>query len=347
MTSIYTARFSGRCLIREASNRRLQSAVPNQPTDNRKKFLFFFIDGLGIGPDDAAVNPLLRARLPNLASLVPIDMARWREGVYTERASLAPLDATLGVAGLPQSATGQTALFTGVNAAKLLGRHKEGRPNAVLKELLFDHGLIPFLNRAGRRATFANAYAVASIPKYLAGAAPMSCTSAMAYIGEGRFRSTDDFNRREAVFFDLTGRWARRRGEDAKLLTPRRAGEALARLAAGYDFTLYEYFLTDFAGHRRNMTRAVRYLEDIDAALGGVLHYYDLAGNLLIVTSDHGNVEDLGVRTHTKNAVPLIVAGPGHGDFARRCRTLTDVAPACLDYLGVAAPPATAHARAD
>ena len=307
--------------------------------------LFFFIDGLGVGPDDAGVNPLLRARLPHLASLIPIDMARWREGLSTDRASLAPLDATLGVAGLPQSATGQAALFTGVNAAALLGRHKEGRPNAVLKELLFNHGLIPVLGRAGRRATFANAYSVSSIPKYLAGAAPMSCTSAMAYFGEGRFRSTDDFNRREAVFFDLTGRWARRRGEKARLMTPREAGETLARLAAACDFTLYEYFLTDFAGHRQNGQRAVRYLEDIDAALGGVLHSYDLSRNLLIVTSDHGNCEDLGVKTHTKNAVPLVVAGTGHRDFVVRCSAITDVAPACLDFLGVAAPPATAHGR--
>lgn len=305
------------------------------------RILFFFVDGLGVGPPDAAVNPLLRARLPHLASLVgPADMGRWREGVAAERATLVPLDATLGVPGLPQSATGQTALFAGVNAARLLGRHKEGRPNAVLKEVLFQRGVIPVLNRAGRRATFANAYGTASIPRYLAGEAPMSCTSTMAYYGEGRFRSTADFNRREAVFFDLTGRWARRRGEDARLMTAREAGETLGRLAAGYDFTLYEYFLTDFAGHRRNMHRAVRYLEDIDAALGGVLHSLPLDRNLLVLTSDHGNAEDLSVRTHTRNAVPLLAAGAGHAAFASVCRSILDVAAAVYSRLGVEPPPA-------
>jgi hypothetical protein len=306
---------------------------------DRRRILFLFVDGLGIGPDDAAVNPLLAARLPHLGSLVPVNMAAWRAGVPNDRASLVPLDATLGVPGLPQSATGQTALFTGVNAAALLGRHKEGRPNKALRSILREYGLIPVLNRAGRRAAFANAYTAAVLPPYLAGTAPMSCTSTMAYYGEGRFRTTADANRGAAVFFDLTGRWARRRsGEDIRRRTAREAGETLSRMAAAYDFTLYEYFLTDFAGHRRNMKRAVRYVEDIDAALGGVLDSFAADRGLVVLTSDHGNVEDLGVRTHTTNAVPFLVTGAGHREVAARCRSILDVAAACLAYLGVSAP---------
>jgi len=262
-------------------------------------------------------------------------MAAWRGGVHTERASLVPLDATLGVPGLPQSATGQTALFTGVNAAKLFGRHKEGRPNRLLKSVLYKHGLIPVLNRAGLKATFANAYSTPSLPRYLAGEAPMSCTSALAYYGEGTFRTTEMFNRGEAVYFDLTGRYARRRGDDVAVRTPAQAGEALARLALAHDFTLYEYFLTDFAGHRQNLSRAVRYLEDIDAALGAVLQSYDLGRHLFLLTSDHGNVEDLSTRSHTTNPVPLVAAGPGHEAFASRCNDLMDVAPAIFAYFGV------------
>jgi 2,3-bisphosphoglycerate-independent phosphoglycerate mutase len=264
-----------------------------------------------------------------------VDIAAWRAGVHAEHASLAPLDATLGIPGLPQSATGQTALFTGVNAAALVGRHKEGRPNRLLKSVLHKHGLLPVLNRAGLKATFANAYTAAAIPRYVAGEAPMSCTSAMAYYGEGRFRDTAMFNRREAVYFDLTGRYARRRGDDVKLLTPAGAGEVLAAIASRHDFTLFEYFLTDFAGHRRNLNRAVRYLEDVDAALGGVLKSCPKSPRLIILTSDHGNVEDLSVRTHTKNPVPLLVAGPGHEEFAGRCRSIMDVAAAVFARLDV------------
>ena len=163
----------------------------------------------------------------------------------------------------------------------------------------------------------------------------MSCTSAMAYYGEGCFRDTATFNRGEAVYFDLTGRYARRRGDDARLMTPARAGEALGHIAIAHDFTLYEYFLTDFAGHRQNMARSVRYLEDVDAALGAVIDYYDLERYLLILTSDHGNVEDLSTRSHTKNPVPLLAAGAGHEEFASGCDDLMDVARAVFKYLGV------------
>jgi len=49
------------------------------PASNDKKILFLFVDGLGIGPPDPRVNPLLVARLPHLESLVgSIDMERWR-----------------------------------------------------------------------------------------------------------------------------------------------------------------------------------------------------------------------------------------------------------------------------
>ncbi|NIT36679.1 MAG: hypothetical protein GTN49_09290 [candidate division Zixibacteria bacterium] len=163
----------------------------------------------------------------------------------------------------------------------------------------------------------------------------MSCTSAMAYYGEGGFRSTEMFNRGEAVYFDLTGRYAKRRGDDVRLMTPARSGEALSRITLAHDFTLYEYFLTDFAGHRQNMGRAVRYLEDVDAALGAVLKYYDLERYLLILTSDHGNVEDLSTRSHTTNPVPLVAAGPGHEGFASRCDDVMDVARAVFEYFGV------------
>lgn len=306
------------------------------PPSNDRKVLFLFVDGLGIGPADASINPLLVARLPHLESLVgPIDMDAWRAGVHGPRATLVPLDATMGVPGLPQSATGQTALFTGVNAAKLIGRHKEGRPNRLLKSVLYKHGLIPVLCRASLKATFANAYSTASIPRYIAGEAPMSCTSAMAYYGEGCFRDTAAFNRGEAVYFDLTGRYARRRGDDVQLMTPARAGEALGRIALAHDFTLYEYFLTDFAGHRQNIARSVRYLEDVDAALGAVINYYDLERYLLVLSSDHGNVEDLSTRSHTKNPVPLLAAGAGHEEFASGCDDLMDVAPATFKYFGV------------
>ncbi len=67
------------------------------------KLIFVFIDGFGLGNEDAGQNPLYAAAAPNLL--------RFLNSRY-----IFPTDATLGVKGLPQSATGQTTIFTGVNA---------------------------------------------------------------------------------------------------------------------------------------------------------------------------------------------------------------------------------------
>ena len=74
-------------------------------------------------------------------------------------------------------------------------------------------------------------------------------------------------------------------------------------------------------------------MERFDQVLAGVLASWDWESGLLLITSDHGNMEDLGVRTHTLNPVPTIVIGQEHSQVAKRVRDLTDVAPAVSDYL--------------
>ena len=67
------------------------------------------------------------------------------------------------------------------------------------------------------------------------------------------------------------------------------------------------------------------------AALGGT----DLTRDLVVVGSDHGNLEDLSRKTHTANPVPTMVWGAGAHAFASRIRTIADLAPAILAHLGV------------
>ncbi len=54
----------------------------------------------------------------------------------TERATLLSLDASLGVAGLPQSATGQAALVTGKNVSQMIGEHYGPKPNKAVAEIV-------------------------------------------------------------------------------------------------------------------------------------------------------------------------------------------------------------------
>lgn len=301
----------------------------------RPRVIFVFVDGLGIGPPDPSVNPLLVAEMPTLVFWVgTTDPELWRSGIGTERATLVPLDANLGTDGLPQSATGQTSLYTGVNAAELVGRHLPGFPNKALQAILASRGILPRFVRAGYDTAFVNAYTFRNIPEYLTRRRPLSATTVMSLAAFGRFRTAGDVRQGKAVYHDLTNRGLRRRGENVPIITPRDAGVIISTVASRNDFTLFEYFLTDLAGHRQRMHRAVLYLEDVDRVLGGVKETTDFGETLLIVASDHGNVEDLSTRGHTRNTVPLIAVGAGHYLF-RSLKSITDLTPACLELFDV------------
>src|SRR5574340_1599560 len=98
--------------------------------------LMIFFDGFGLGADDTATNPLLTAPMPTIRGLFNGIMPTRGNGHFTStRATLIPTDATLGVPGLPQSATGQTTIFTGVNAANAIGEHLGPYPNAALRKI--------------------------------------------------------------------------------------------------------------------------------------------------------------------------------------------------------------------
>jgi bisphosphoglycerate-independent phosphoglycerate mutase (AlkP superfamily) len=53
---------------------------------------------------------------------------------------------------------------------------------------------------------------------------------------------------------------------------------------------------------------------------------------LLVIASDHGNIEDLRVG-HTRNPALGLVVGEAHANLAGRVTALTDLAPAILDTL--------------
>jgi len=109
--------------------------------------LFVFVDGVGIG-GPGPENPFVDLGGPILGALAG------RKPELPSGVALAPTDATLGVAGLPQSATGQTAIFTGVNASALLGRHLWGFPNERLR-VARDSGAMVFIAGNGGSAATA------------------------------------------------------------------------------------------------------------------------------------------------------------------------------------------------
>jgi hypothetical protein len=252
--------------------------------------LFVFVDGLGLGPDDPVINPLAQRKVPNLGKLL---------------ADSVPLDASLGVPGLPQSATGQAALLTGLNAPQLMGRHIEGFPPPRLKTLVQQHNIFSKLLAAGKTATFANAYwldDVAHIPPRRE-----SVTTVATLAAFGGVRGKAELRANRAVCHDLTRENIRaERGYDGPLITPEEAAGHLMGLAGDHDFTLFEFFLTDRAGHSGDETRVFQTLEKLDRLFSRLWNF----DGLLVVSSDHGNIEDLSVRSHTANPVPLFFRFP-------------------------------------
>jgi hypothetical protein len=282
--------------------------------------LLLFFDGVGIGRDDAETNPFAEAgvaRLAPLAGRAPDPAGAFR-----------PLDATLGVAGLPQSATGQTTIYTGTNAAQVLGRHHPGFPGPTLWTLIEKDSLFHRMLREGRRPTFANAYGHA----YFAVKRRWSVTTRMISTSGVPFRWLEEEEPRdEALPHDYTGEWLHRRGSAfGKRRTAGGAARVLSRLLDRNDLVLYEYFLTDLVGHRGEREDRVKQARRIEELVDAVVGTVDLARHRVVVISDHGNLEDGTSGSHTRNPVPLLAWGIGAAALVAAVDSLEALTPALV-----------------
>jgi hypothetical protein len=291
------------------------------------------LDGVGLAPAGPE-NPLSQVPMPQVRNLLGrpliLDSGEFQpEGAAQGNGRLAmrALDACLGVPGLPQSATGQTALFTGVNAPALVGDHVTAFPTGQLREIIAEHSLLKRAAELGKRVLFANAHSerfwrMIEQRKLRLGASTLTALAAGAEIP-----TLDDLVEGRAVLWDITHEIASGHlGYELPLVTPEEAGARLACLSSEYDLVLYESFLTDLAGHRRIEPEWV--LPRVDAFLGAVLQHRS-PGTTLVVCSDHGNLEDATTKAHTTNPVPLLVVGPAAAGF-RGATDITGVAPAIL-----------------
>ena len=299
------------------------------------RVIFLFVDGVGIGSADPARNPFFAQDLPALRGLAGGALPRLRDARRSgPTASWVPLNATLGVAGLPQSGTGQTALLTGINAPKLIGKHFGPYPYSTLRPVLNQQNIFVRLQQNGARVGYANAFPERYF-EYMQARPAMRAALSSAWLATGRpLRTSEALGAGEALSADVTSeKWNRQGFPAAPVVTPAEAGARLVRMSAEHDLLLFEYYETDHAGHSGSMEEASAVLVKLDAFIGGIVEAMDHSSTLLVVTSDHGNLEDLSVRTHTRNPVPLVAAGRGHASFVRTLRSLTDVAPALLGTL--------------
>ncbi|MBD3376384.1 hypothetical protein GF406_15220 [candidate division KSB1 bacterium] len=303
----------------------------NKPVAPLQKHLaMIFIDGLGIGLQDQDYNPMAAGSWQFFNYYSPLKFP-YR---FSHNGRIEAVDANLTVSGLPQSATGQTTLLTGINAAQALGRHLSGFPNQRLRDIIRKYSVLKQLTEKRLTAAFLNTFRPPFFdfqPEHIL--RHLSATTLTNYYAGLPFFSIEDLKAERSIYQDMTGAMLIEKGFDVPVYSPEKAGDIVAHQVRNYHFVLYEYFQTDRAGHRQDMKLALSHLEKLDRFLARLVEGMDFADSLLLVISDHGNIEDLSVKMHTRNPAFCLICGKDEKKF--KVESLTDIVPAILKFFDI------------
>jgi 2,3-bisphosphoglycerate-independent phosphoglycerate mutase len=269
------------------------------------RMIMIFLDGFGLGGKDD--NPIVAAKTPVLDELLGGHLLWGKRCITHNKTVLRALDPTLGVSGTPQSATGQTTLWTGINAAKALEFHLHAYPNQLLAEIIAEKSIFRQLADAGKTVMFANTFTDAYDQAVGTGKRKHTASTLSALAGGVCLRRVPDLMEGLAVYQDMTNEILVQLGEQVPVISSFEAGQHLGNLALNYDFALYEFFQTDVLGHKQRWDEAIGLVERIDSFIGGFLSVMEEQEDVAwILTSDHGNIEDFSVKGHTTNSVPAL-----------------------------------------
>ncbi|HAC16433.1 MAG TPA: hypothetical protein DCE78_10890 [Bacteroidetes bacterium] len=292
--------------------------------------LFLFIDGIGVG-ENSERNPFSTIELPGFYTLLNQQrLTSTSKEIYSDRILFKSIDANLDIDGLPQSGTGQASLFSGQNASKIIGKHFGPYPHTGNKHLLTDESIFNQLQKREKSVHFINAFPNVFFERSKIRNRWSSCTLMTRSAGL-KINSEMEVIQGKAITAEiLQDFWREKLNIDIPVIDYEIAANRVYNAVDTFDFTLMEYYLTDKAGHEQSMDAAAASLERIDGFIQSYLRLMD-TNDTLIITSDHGNLEELTVRTHTRNPVPFIVFGRGAGQFMD-VKSIVDVTPAIISY---------------
>ena len=121
--------------------------------------------------------------------------------------------------------------------------------------------------------------------------------------------------------------------------------EVILGIKQGYEFIVTNFANGDVIGHTANQDAKIKCAEIIDAHLGRLLEAALSANYVVLVTADHGNLEEMLTPdgspnvSHTANPVPFLLISPDAGiSLALHPGCLADVAPTVLSILGISKP---------
>lgn len=298
-----------------------------------KKLIMIFIDGVGIGKKDKEINPFfsknydfLNEKLGELPSLK-------NSRISKNFISTFPINARMGIDGLPQSGTGQTSIFCGVNAQKIINQHFGPFPYSTLKPIIQEKNILSELIGKKISVTFVNAYPKEFFDYVDSGKKSLSVTTLSCEYAGIKLKNKNDLVKKRAISAEITNKyWIEKFKYKLDYANPVNVGMTLQSISNNFDFVLFEYFLTDHAGHSRDFHFAEEVLSNFDGLLNGLYEKMDFDNENILIVSDHGNIEDLSTKTHTLNPALGISIGKESEYFANKIKTLKDIKKTILEY---------------
>lgn len=300
----------------------------------KKRVMMIFVDGLGVGKNNPEINPLVRFKLDFFSEFFGKFPTLKNSRIENKYFTIRPINATMGVEGLPQSGTGQTAIFCGFNASKFIGKHFGPYPYSTLKPIIQQKNIFIELEKRNLKTYFSNAYPQKFFDYLNNGRRTLSVTTFSYLSANKKLNDVNALLNQKAITAEIRNDiWNTKLGYQLPLIEPQKAGKIFYEISQDYHFNLFEYFLTDYAGHSRDFDYAYDVLIRLDGFLEGIISQMNFSKDLLILVSDHGNLEDLSVKGHTRNPAVGIFVGRKHKEFAEKIKVLYQIKNKIIDYL--------------
>lgn len=290
-----------------------------------------FLDGVGIGKKDSEHNPFFKHNFKTFTKTVGDIPHLNKQKINNGQIFIFPIDALMGVPDIPLSGTGQTSIFCGVNAQKILGKHFGPYPYSTLVPIIREKNIFKEFKKRKKKVYFANAYPKQFFTYIKSGRRMLSVTTLSCLLSNVPLMKIADLHNGKALSADIDNyRFINRMNYKLKVLHPNTSAKRLIRIASQNHFTLFEFFHTDHLGHGRNLDLFDNTVKTLDDFLYCIIK--NLSENMtLIICSDHGNFEDTSIKMHTLNPALGLTAGKYAEELANKIIQLSDIKPAIME----------------
>ncbi|MBN1638056.1 MAG: alkaline phosphatase family protein, partial [Ignavibacteriales bacterium] len=213
------------------------------------------------------------------------------------------------------------------------GFHFGPHPHSQLLPILKEKNIFYEFLKRGQKVTFANAYPQTFFDYVNSGRQRLSVTTLSCIMSGVRLNNYNDLKKRKALSADIDNSyWFEKLGYRLPRISPKRAAKRLIKLAKKNNITIYEFFLTDHLGHGRNAEDFEFIIKKFDEFIYSVLSKLPKKITL-VICSDHGNFEDICIKSHTTNPSICITAGANAKELSEKIKDLSNIKPAILELL--------------